>query len=215
LRLVDPDGEEPLDYSVRIGIQSFYGVDFSGVQVHGGFFARGLISVLSFLFRGEVEGFTVGHQIFLSGKGWSNYNAIHGGDRGKALKGIELIAHELTHTAQSQQYGLTVLAVRYLYYLAKMGYEDNPFEVDATAQALRILDLLKENPDFLEPIMSGPAIQPSQVSIWQSPGVCCWSDARGMFGGLLGGWFQLSEFGGELWIDGVNLTGVLTMNGRH
>jgi hypothetical protein len=63
--------------------------------------------------------------------------------------------------------------------------------------------------------MSGPAIQPSQVSIWQSPSVCCWSDASGMFGGLLGGWFQLSEFGGELWIDGVNLTGVLTTNGRH
>jgi RHS repeat-associated protein len=215
LRLVDLTGEEPLDYSVRIGIQSFYGVDFSGVEVHGGFFARALTGILGAIMGGEVEGVTIGHQMFLSPSSWSQYQSIHGGDAKAALYGITLVAHELTHTAQAQEHGLTVLAVRYLYDLARLGYVDNPFEAAARAQAALIAGFLETNPEFLEAIMSGPAIEPLQVKISQSPGVCCWSDASSLFGGLLGGWFQLSGFGGELWIDGVNLTGVLTTNGRR
>ena len=205
VRLVDPNGLEPLDYSVAIFMGGFFGMDLSGVQVHGGWFARSLTRAL------QAEAFTAGNHIFFSEAGWSAYKSIHNiSKKALAIEGISLTAHELTHTTQSRQYGLTALAVRYLYYLARVGYWNNPFEVAARATGERIEKMLLGDPDFLDFIQSGPATQPSPVLIGQTPGVCCWTVVTSIFDGPLGGLFGLFEFGGELWIDGINLTGVLT-----
>jgi RHS repeat-associated protein len=205
VRLVDPKGLEPLDYSVAIFMGGFFGMDLTGVQVHGGWFARSVTRAL------QAEVFTAGTHIFFSKEGWSAYRSIHNtADTSKAVAGISLTAHELTHTAQSRKYGLTVLAVRYLYYLTQVGYWNNPFEAAARATEDTVRLMLRGDPDLLASIQSGPATQPSPVSIGQTPGICCWTVVTSIFDGPLGGLFGLFEFGGELWIDGINLTGVLT-----
>jgi RHS repeat-associated protein len=205
LALVDPNGEEPLDYSLRTFLQGFYDTNFAGVQVHGGWFARSVTRML------HAEAFTAGNHIFFSKEGWSSYKALHDtAQQEQALAGILLTAHELTHTAQSHRFGLTVLAVRYLYYLATVGYWQNPFEAAARAKALHIAGVLAADPEFLASIQAGPAAEPSPALMTQSPGLCCWQIVTSISNGPFGDFLALSEFGGELWIDGINLTGVLT-----
>jgi RHS repeat-associated protein len=206
MSFVDPDGLEPLDPAVRNFLERYYGANLSGVQVHHGFFAR--------LLANQQQAITFGHQIFMSRYGWSVYSSIHspGASRSQAIAGIALAGHEVTHTLQSEQFGLTVFLIRYLAQWASVGFDYSkiPFELMAFANQKEIEKLLLSDPSLLESILAGGASQGSgSVTVWQQPTVTNWSIITSLGGGPLGGWFGLSEFGGTVYIDGINLTGVL------
>ena len=44
-----------------------------------------------------------------------------------------LIRHEARHLEQIERDGRVVFAVKYLYWLARYGYRNNPYEMDARA----------------------------------------------------------------------------------
>ncbi len=56
-----------------------------------------------------------------------------------------LFRHELEHIYQVRRDGWWVFYVKYLYYLARYGYLDNPYELEAHArQGLRLTDTERE-----------------------------------------------------------------------
>jgi hypothetical protein len=44
-----------------------------------------------------------------------------------------LLCHELTHVLQWKKYGMLFFSIKYLWYSAKYGYFQNPFEIEARA----------------------------------------------------------------------------------
>jgi RHS repeat-associated protein len=203
MRLIDPNGLDPLDPSVRTFFESYYSTSFANVEVHSGWFAR--------LLAGSGEGITFGEHIFLSHEGWQYYQSIHqvGAPLSQALEGMNLIGHELTHTLQARESGLPLFLIKYLYQWAKSGfdYPNFPFEQAAFAKGNAVEDFLAHNPDLLESIRNA-----GSVSVSQSPSQ--WSDITSISGGPFEGPLALSEFGGTLYIEGVNLTGVFSWNSR-
>jgi hypothetical protein len=122
---------------------------------------------------------------------------------------MNLIGHELTHTLQARESGLPLFLIKYLYQWAKSGfdYPNFPFEQAAFAKGNAVEDFLAHNPDLLESIRNA-----GSVSVSQSPSQ--WSDITSISGGPFEGPLALSEFGGTLYIEGVNLTGVFSWNSR-
>jgi RHS repeat-associated protein len=104
VRLVDPKGLEPLDYSVAIFMGGFFGMDLTGVQVHGGWFARSVTRAL------QAEVFTAGTHIFFSKEGWSAYRSIHNtADTSKAVEDEALESlHQLLAHKRSELEGKRV-----------------------------------------------------------------------------------------------------------
>lgn len=204
MRLVDPTGLEPLDATVRTYLESFYHANFSTVQVYSNWFAR--------LLAGNALAITFGERIFFSKAGWQEYQAIHQleSSREMALGGMNTVAHELTHTLQARDSGLLVVFLaKYLYQWASVGfhYWDIPYEVAARANAKNVEEFLTDNPYILDSIRSD-----GSVSISQSPSQ--WQDITSLSNGVFDGQFALSDFGGGLFLEGVDLTGVLTWKSR-
>jgi RHS repeat-associated protein len=202
LRYVDPNGLEPLDPSVRSFLEGYYNADFSKVQVHGGFFAR--------LLAGKnTLAITFGNHIFLGKSGWSAYASIHQpqASAANAIEGIALAGHEVTHALQARQYGLVSFLARYLLQWAQVGFDywKIPFEREAYVNDSAIAKLLLENPNLLQSIRSG-----GSASVNQAPNASGWSIVTSISAGSISGLSSLFDFGGELYIDGINLTGVLS-----
>lgn len=68
-------------------------------------------------------------------RGWTSFwNTVY------VLPGLEncqpLLRHEAKHLEQIERDGRLLFSVKYLYWLVKYGYWDNPYEVEARAAAL-------------------------------------------------------------------------------
>ena len=123
---------------------------------------------------------------------------------------MNTVAHELTHTLQARDSGLLVIFLaKYVYQWAAVGfhYLDIPYEVEARANAKNVEEFLTDNPYILDSIRSD-----GSVSISQSPSQ--WQDITSLSNGVFDGQFALSDFGGGLFIEGVDLTAVLTWKSR-
>lgn len=46
-----------------------------------------------------------------------------------------VLKHELTHVEQMKREGKVVFSIKYLYYLIKYGYWNNPYEIEARKEA--------------------------------------------------------------------------------
>jgi RHS repeat-associated protein len=199
LRFIDLNGLEPLDASVRSFLQGYYSADFSKVQAHGGVFAR--------LMAGRALAITYGNQIFFSRTGWTAYKSIHaaGATDKIAIEGISLVGHEVTHTLQARQYGLLSFLARYAGQWVRVGFDywKIPFELQAFANDEAIAKLLLENPALLQSIRGAT---PPKIS--QAPTASDWQIVTSISDGPLGGLSALFDFGGTLYIDGINFTGV-------
>jgi hypothetical protein len=58
---------------------------------------------------------------------------LHNISKKEFLQNIPLLKHELCHVRQYKQQGLIIFLAKYLWYCAKYGYYNNPFEVEARA----------------------------------------------------------------------------------
>jgi len=204
LRLVDPTGLEPLDATVRTLFESYYQQSFANVQVYSNWFAH--------LLAGNALAITFGERIFFSNAGWQEYQAIHqlASSREEALNGMNTVGHELTHTLQARDSGLLVFFLaKYLYQWASVGFDYNriPYEIEAYAKGKEVEDFLRAHPEVLDSVRSG-----GSVSISQSPSQ--WQDITSLSNGVFNGQLALSEFGGGIFIEGVDVTGVLTWKSR-
>ncbi|HVT58933.1 MAG TPA: RHS repeat-associated core domain-containing protein, partial [Thermoanaerobaculia bacterium] len=100
LKLVDPNGLEPLPTNWRYFFNVFFDADFSGVDVQRGFVAHTLAS-------GEVGAMTIGSTIFLNKDVDASYDAARPAS-------IALIGHELAHVLQYQHLGIRRFLEGYL-----------------------------------------------------------------------------------------------------
>jgi hypothetical protein len=71
--------------------------------------------------------------------------------RSDSLKSRGAIAHELVHVDQIKRLGLFTMRVRYYWQCIKVGYYDNPFEVEARAKA-RTIEYLARAEDIISEI---------------------------------------------------------------
>jgi hypothetical protein len=203
-RLVDPTGLEPIDASVRTFFESYYQQSFANVQVYSNWFAH--------LLAGNALAITFGDRIFFSKTGWQEYQAIHqlAASREAALLGMDIVGHELTHTLQVRESGnLAIFLAKYLYGWASVGfhYRTNPYEAAAFDNQDEVHKFLTENPYLLDSVRSD-----SSITISQSPSQ--WEDIMSLSNSVFDGQVALSDFGGGLFIEGVDLTGVLTWKSR-
>jgi len=195
--LIDPTGQEPLDPAVRTFLEGYYHADFAKVQVHGGFLARLLVN--------RNIAMTVGNHILFSRAGWNAYKSVHdpGASRQSAINGVAWTGHEIAHTLQARKYGLFSFTFRYLGQWAKVGFDywKIPFEVEAYAHERLIESRLKVVPGLLETIQGG-----GSVSVGQTPSASGWSIVTSISDGPIGGLSSLFDFGGTIFIDGINVT---------
>jgi hypothetical protein len=123
---------------------------------------------------------------------------------------MSLVGHELTHTLQARDSGLLVIFLaEYVYGWASVGfhYRTNPYEVQAFANEDSVHQFLEDNPYLLDAVRNA-----DNISMSQSPSQ--WQDITSLSNGVFDGQFALSDFGGGLFIEGVDLTGVLTWKSR-
>jgi hypothetical protein len=93
IRLVDPDGREPIDPAIARYLGHYFGQNVSHVQVFGGPLSRALVTVLSF---GRAGAMTFGQRAFFRNGYWQHYKA-------KSKEGIALAGLEVRHTIQYKE----------------------------------------------------------------------------------------------------------------
>jgi RHS repeat-associated protein len=161
LRLVDPDGREPLDPNVRTFLEAYFGGrDLSRVQVYGGIFARAIARIAN------ADAITFGNRIFFSGTWWRQYKS-------KTVSGVALAGHEVHHTIQySEAGGIVRFLLPYLgeYFAnrrAGMSREDAYNAIISETQAYwtqeEIENFLTLNHDVLQAIQVGTALTTNQI----------------------------------------------------
>ncbi len=65
-------------------------------------------------------------------RGWASFwGAIYVRDGWEHER--RLIAHEVKHLEQIQRDGIVAFSVKYLWWLIRYGYRDNPYEIEARA----------------------------------------------------------------------------------
>lgn len=63
--------------------------------------------------------------------GWTSFwNTIYYLDE-ESFKNYRLYKHEMKHIEQMQKDGKFVFGVKYLYFISTVGYENNPYEIEA------------------------------------------------------------------------------------
>ncbi|HEX2834234.1 MAG TPA: DUF4157 domain-containing protein [Thermoanaerobaculia bacterium] len=162
LRLVDPDGREPLDPAIRAFLEVFFGRDLSRVRVYGGAFARGIARVAG------ADAITIGNRIFFAAQPWRSYKS-------KTSEGVALAGHEVGHTIQYTDLGgILPFLSRYLgeYFAnrrAGMGREEAyaavSFEADAYLAQEEIEELFANHQDLLDAIQRGVTFTPDQMDV--------------------------------------------------
>ena len=149
--MVDPDGREALDPTVRAFLEHFYEANFSKVQVHGGLIARILATTNIAI--------TFGNHVFFSRTGWNAYKSIHqpGASSLRVENGIAWTGHEVTHTLQARPMGTASWVLSYLREWAAVGfnYWKIPYEIEADANEKAIRELLQTDPDLQQSIEDG------------------------------------------------------------
>lgn len=104
--------------------------------------------------------------------------------------------------------GLPVLPKPFIMQLAGFVYEENRYEKPAFANERNIQKFLDDNPGELQLIRTG-----ENVSISQSDSQ--WSDVSSISSGPLTGFLALSDFGGVIYIDGVDVTSALVQHSKY
>ena len=154
IRYVDPTGDEPIAPSVLSFLNSFFGEDFSSVDVHTGFAAKMATTI------NHPEAATVGEDIFIRPDLVGDYEA-------ETPKGIALLAHELTHVLQYRSHG-TVLSIAVLFsqYFNNReagmndfnGYNATDAENSALVMERIVKSFLLENKNIYAKILSGEPV---------------------------------------------------------
>lgn len=188
-RLIDPDGERPIDPTIANFLGNYFGTNVSRVQVFGGAFSRTLTRMLG------AEAVTIGQRVFFSSGGWSDYLA-------KRASGIALAGHEVRHTLQYKELGIFGFLTRYAWQGIKAGGDPHKMalEIIGYEDEEAILEIFKDDLDLLQSIQDG-SYEISYDLIFKEAPV-----QAGVFGGIS----FINEWDGELWIDGINLTGVFS-----
>ena len=159
-RYVDPNGLEPLDSVLLQFFNSFFGADFSNVNVQtDGIVADAVTSAAG------ADGVTLGRQIFLSTFGARQYQK-------RNILGLSLIGHELAHTLQYKTFGVKLFLQIYGsdYAVNRLdgqsdydAYKNIAFEVNAQIFEGVIRDFLRNNPDIEGKLKNGEALTKQDI----------------------------------------------------
>jgi hypothetical protein len=147
---------------------------------------------------------TLGRSVFFGRVYWQEYKK-------KTAFGISIAGHEVRHVLDFRKHGFGGFLAKYLagWVSAGFSYGNNKWEKMAEAAEVAIYAMLLRDDQLLQ------SIQDSTYS----PGTIRYHGTlpserfiQPVTPGVFGGMSFLSEFEGELWIDGINLTGVLNQS---
>jgi hypothetical protein len=106
---VDPDGMAPIEANVRALLEAFFGASLGHIDVQSGINAYVITKIAG------AQGVTIGDTIYLSLEGKAAYTS-------KSAEGIQLLAHEITHTFDYQRLGIPGFLANYVGIQAFRGF---------------------------------------------------------------------------------------------
>lgn len=159
LKLVDPDGLEPLPADLLLFFNNFFTHDFSQVDVQTGLTARFVTAAAG------AEGVTLGSTIYLSPAAAVDYEQA-------TPSGIALLGHELTHVLQYsylgtdrflQGYGQNYVSNRVSGQGDYQAYSNIILETIASRVGTAIEGFLNNNPKIADKIRKGEALNKEET----------------------------------------------------